>query len=360
VKEHPQSECDLVVLAFVEKYAGATKLDKNKELITKVLLFLSLDEIGEMATALHGKWDIFLAEARAAQSAKVSESKQNTKRGKAAKVSTDEPVETADEVADTQANEAEEAESSKSELGTLVNQFKKKFSGRVSAADIALFGRMLAEGNAAKKIESACQVAHPISTHLAEPQDDFYTAMDDLKRADDVGGGAMIGNLDFATPCLYRYGRLDWEELKVNLVPRQDLVRGTAEAFLATFIKAIPSARKNSMSSPTMPSFVMAVVRSRGEGWSLANAFEEPIQPQGNSGVVMPSIKALDQQWQLVTSGFDEEPSTIKKVVYMVKTLKPVELQNIANQTDVDTKKVMSVESVNELIKIVMGELAGV
>jgi len=104
----------------------------------------------------------------------------------------------------------------------------------------------------------------------------------------------------------------------------------------------------------------MAVVRSRGEGWSLANAFEEPIQPQGNSGVVMPSIKALDQQWQLVTSGFDEEPSTIKKVVYMVKTLKPVELQNIANQTDVDTKKVMSVESVNELIKIVMGELAGV
>ena len=54
-----------------------------------------------------------------------------------------------------------------------------------SAADVALFGRMLASSNR-HNIEAACQVAHAMTVHKAVVEDDFFTAVDDLNR-DDAG-----------------------------------------------------------------------------------------------------------------------------------------------------------------------------
>lgn len=356
-------ETNVLVSAFVEKYAGATKRDKSDNAtLTKVLLFLSKDEMDEMAGDLYSQWDALLADARKAADEKAKqekEKKDKSKRGKSAKAQTEEVTEAETEPTEGEAGEEETAESDKSPFGNLARKFQKKFGGRVSAADIALFGRMLAEGNAAKKVEAACQVAHPLSTHNAEPQDDFFTAMDDLKRDDDVGGGAMIGNLDFTAPCYYRYARLDWDELKENLEPRQDLMRQTAEAFLATFIKSIPSARKNSMPSFTMPSFVMAVVRTRGESWQLVNAFERPVPPEGGRGFIIPSIERLDREWELVKTGYDEEESTVHRVVYMLKTQEPIDLPNIAKDAkDTDDKRGES--NINTLIKEVVDALESV
>jgi hypothetical protein len=42
---------------------------------------------------------------------------------------------------------------------------------------------------------------------------------------------------------------------------------------------------------------LLAVVRQDGMGWSLANAFERPISPRGNDGLVTPSVAALDAYW---------------------------------------------------------------
>lgn len=347
-------EVDIVVPSFITKYSGGTKTDKNGQLITKVLLFLSVDEMKEISDALQAKWQILYTETsaeKAAQDAKEAEKKN--KRGKKSTKTAPLEGESTNTLLVEEPTESEASiEPDKTEMNQLVKQFQKQFGRRVSAADIALFGRMLAEGNEAKKIEAACQVAHPISTHYAELQDDFYTAMDDLQTADDVGGGAMIGNLDFTTPCLYRYGRLDWQELKSNLEPRQDLVRPTAEAFLQTFIRAVPSARQNSMASPTPPSFVMVVVRSRGEAWSLANAFEMPIEQKNGSGIVAPSIKALDEQWELVSSGYDDQPSTISKVFYMIKTRENVDLSYIPKSAG------EPMDNANQLVQSVMDVIA--
>ncbi len=362
-EKHPQDQIDVLVPAFVNNYSGATARDKNNQLVTKVLLFLSKNEMGEMADALHKQWDVLLTDARKVANEKAKqekEKKDNSKRGKSAVAQTEETTEVETEITEGEISEVESEKTAKSELGKLAKKFQKKFGGRVSAADIALFGRMLAEGNAAKKVEAACQVAHPLSTHIAEPQDDFYVAMDDLQRDDDVGGGAMIGNLDFTTPCYYRYARLGWDELKENLEPRQDLVRPTAEAFLATFIKSIPSARKNSMPSFTMPSFVMAVVRTRGESWQLVNAFERPVPPEGKKGFIIPSIERLDCEWNLVKTGYDEEESTVRQVVYMLKTQEPLELPNIAPQADVDKGLVKKEENVNQLVKTVVDALESI
>ena len=48
-----------------------------------------------------------------------------------------------------------------------------------TSADIALFGRMLAE-QPGRNTDGACQVAHLISTHKVDMEMDFYTAVDDL------------------------------------------------------------------------------------------------------------------------------------------------------------------------------------
>ena len=49
------------------------------------------------------------------------------------------------------------------------------------AADLALFGRMLAD-LPEKNIDAACQVAHAISTNKIHSMEmDYYTAVDDIK-----------------------------------------------------------------------------------------------------------------------------------------------------------------------------------
>ncbi len=58
-----------------------------------------------------------------------------------------------------------------------------------TAADIAMFGRMLAD-NPDFNREAAVQVAHAVTTHKVAVEDDFYTAVDDLKKpAEDAGAG---------------------------------------------------------------------------------------------------------------------------------------------------------------------------
>jgi CRISPR-associated protein Cas7/Cse4/CasC subtype I-E len=73
-----------------------------------------------------------------------------------------------------------------------------------TAADIAMFGRMLAD-NADFNREAAVQVAHAYTTHKVTVEDDFYTAVDDLKtKAEDAGAG-FIGELGFGSGLFYLY-----------------------------------------------------------------------------------------------------------------------------------------------------------
>ena len=79
-----------------------------------------------------------------------------------------------------------------------------------TAADIGMFGRMLAD-NPKFNREAAVQVAHAITTHRAVAEDDYYTAVDDLKsrdEAEDAGAGlyrcAGIWGRSLLSLCLRR------------------------------------------------------------------------------------------------------------------------------------------------------------
>ncbi|MCZ7575406.1 MAG: type I-E CRISPR-associated protein Cas7/Cse4/CasC [Ardenticatenaceae bacterium] len=277
-ENRPENERKLVLPFFLQAYAGKLENDGR----TKVLLYLGEDEIERIAALLDSSWEAVVAE--------VAQAEQELEKGTRGK-----------------------KKGSDSAVATVAEQVKKEAREGVTVADIALFGRMLAD-NKLLNVDAACQVAHAISTHRVSMEMDFFTAVDDLQ-PDEVSGAEMLGFTGFNSSCFYRYARLDWEQLVKNLRGDHELARSAVEAFLRAAVAAVPSARQNSMAAHNPPSFLLAVVRSEGGGWSLANAFERPVSAWRDRGFVAPSVEALDAYWGRLTDVYGIQG--VKQIVAM-------------------------------------------
>jgi len=165
------------------------------------------------------------------------------------------------------------------------------------SADIALFGRMLAE-LPDMNVDAACQVAHALSTHKVDMEMDFYTAVDDLNPESETGAG-MMGVTGFNSACFYRYALIHRPQLVDNLGGDEALANEVIRAFLLASVYAIPTGKQNSMAAQNLPSFGMFVVRERGAPCSLANAFAEPVRPLlgRDEDLIGRSIEALAGYW---------------------------------------------------------------
>ena len=172
------------------------------------------------------------------------------------------------------------------------------------AADIALFGRMVATDHSLT-VEGAAMFSHALSTHRADNDIDFYTAVDDLQRLDpsiedeDRAGSGMMGTLEFTSAVYYRYiglnlGLLRDDDHLAEL--SADDFRTVVDTFLRASMLAVPGGRRNSMNAHTLPGYVLGIVREKGQPLQLVNAFEKPLH--GKSGLMEPSISALQQHWQ--------------------------------------------------------------
>lgn len=167
------------------------------------------------------------------------------------------------------------------------------------AADLALFGRMIAD-RPDFNVEAASQVAHAISTNHVTTEFDFYTAVDDLK-PQDTAGADMLGTVEFNSACFYRYANIDIAALLRNLKGDTELARQTVAAFIRATVDAIPTGKQNSMAAHNPPTLVMAVVREHG-AWNLANAFLKPARPEGQLDLMQTSIDQLDTCWAKLAS----------------------------------------------------------
>lgn len=177
------------------------------------------------------------------------------------------------------------------------------------AADLALFGRMLAD-LPERNVDGSAQVAHAISTNAVEVEFDFYTAVDDL-RPEDTEGADMLGTIEFVSSTLYRYANLDLKALAKNLQHDQDLADATTRAFADAFVRSLPTGKQNSMAAHNPPSIAVAVIRDSGR-WSLANAFVEATRPRRQDDLMQLSIEKLGDYWERLTGmyGDDEIVST--------------------------------------------------
>lgn len=150
------------------------------------------------------------------------------------------------------------------------------------SVDIALFGRMVADG-ADINVDAAAQVAHAISVHRVDIESDYYTAVDDYKNReeDDLGAG-MIGTVEFNSATLYRYAALDIDLLRANLgkglredEPLSEPVRRATEVFVECFLTSLPTGKINTFGNHTLPEAVVVKLRS-SRPINFVGAFEEP------------------------------------------------------------------------------------
>ncbi len=244
-----------------------------KEGKTEYLLFLGKDEIDSLAAVCARYWDELHA-------VTPSEGPAPGKRKDAKNAGKD----------------AVPAEVAKELRGTLNGS---------RAADLALFGRMLAD-LPDKNIDAASQVAHALSANQVSMEFDFYTAVDDLK-PNDTAGADMLGTVEFNSACFYRYANVDVEQLHHNLGGDVELAMRALEAFIRASISAVPTGKQNSMAAQNPPSLVLAVVRQSGL-WSLANAFVQPVRADRDGDLVDKSIGRLDQYWGKLTRMYGAGP----------------------------------------------------
>lgn len=177
-----------------------------------------------------------------------------------------------------------------------LNEAVKHALGKKSyAADVALFGRMVADGKE-MNVDAACQVAHALSTHEVKMEMDFFTAVDDLLKENEQGSD-MMGSVYFNSSCYYRYAQVNLKQLQENLGQgNKDVLLASIRGFLQASIAATPTGKQNSTAAQNPISYARVCVRESGAPWSLANAFVKPVTASrsGESNVELDSAKELE------------------------------------------------------------------
>ena len=159
-----------------------------------------------------------------------------------------------------------------------------------TAADIALFGRMLAS-HPRYNMEAAAQVAHAISVHKIVIEDDFFTAVDDLNKGlEDVGAGHM-GETEFAAGLFYLYLCIDKDLLIKNLNGDKELANRALAALVEAAATVAPTGKQNSFGSRARASFILAE-RGGQQPRSLSVAFIKPVDGY-KKGMLANAIQAL-------------------------------------------------------------------
>ena len=176
-----------------------------------------------------------------------------------------------------------------------------------SGIDIALFGRMVAS-TPVLNVDAACQVAHAISTHAAENEYDFFTAVDDEKsrsEEEDAGAG-MMGTVEFSSATMYRYATVNIDMLRHNLGDGEAALRAL-EVFIRGFCLSMPTGKQNTFANRTVPEAVVVTVRE-DQPVSLVGAFEEAVPADAARGYVARSVEALARHAATIEDNYGLEP----------------------------------------------------
>lgn len=156
-----------------------------------------------------------------------------------------------------------------------------------TAADVAMFGRMLADTPKFNR-EAAVQVAHAFTTHRAIAEDDYYTAVDDLKSRDEPedAGAGFLGVQEFGSGVFYLYVCIDRDLLLRNL----DGTKSIRDASLAALVESAatvgPRGKQASFASHARAIYVLGE-KGSAQPRSLAAGFLKPVSgnDQGNLSV---------------------------------------------------------------------------
>lgn len=160
-----------------------------------------------------------------------------------------------------------------------------------TAADIAMFGRMLADTPKYNR-EAAVQVSHAFTTHRAIAEDDYYTAVDDLKSRDEPedAGAGFLGVQEFGSGVFYLYVCVDRDLLLTNLGDTNSVRDASLAALVEAAATVAPKGKQASFASRARAIYVLGE-KGAAQPRSLAAAFLKPVSGSDQGQV---SIEQLE------------------------------------------------------------------
>lgn len=180
------------------------------------------------------------------------------------------------------------------DIKDLKKQVLRKADG---AVDIAMFGRMLASDPDFNR-DAAVQVAHAFTTHRAQAEEDWYSAVDDLNKREDTGAG-HLGEHGMGSGVYYLYVCLNCRLLVENLGGDKALAAKGAEALVHALAKATPRGMQNSYAHHPRAGYIR-VEKGTGQPRDLSGAYFAPIQDNYEAG----SIAALERLAEQVDAAY--------------------------------------------------------
>lgn len=154
---------------------------------------------------------------------------------------------------------------------------KKVLRRADGAVDIAMFGRMLAD-NADFNRDAAVQVAHAITTHGAQAEEDWFSAVDDLNKIEETGAG-HLGEIAFGSGVFYQYVCVNCDLLIENLNGDKDLAAKGMQALVRALAQSTPRGKQNTFAHHPRAHYILAEAGSQAPR-DLSGAFFDSIKKQ--------------------------------------------------------------------------------
>jgi CRISPR system Cascade subunit CasC len=176
------------------------------------------------------------------------------------------------------------------------------------AVDVALSGRMATSG-LMMPVDGALAVAHVLTTHAVDSDIDWFTAVDDLVSDAGETGAGHLNTQEFSSGMFYRYASLNLRQLQENLggASRERALEIASHVahLLAT---VVPSAKQQSFAAHNLADAVLVTFGDMPV--SLANAFEQPVRANGESGFRAPSLQRLLQYFRNAHQAYELDERT--------------------------------------------------
>lgn len=167
-----------------------------------------------------------------------------------------------------------------------------------SAVDVAMFGRMLAD-NPEFNREAAVQVAHAVTTHRVAVEDDFYTAVDDLKETGEDAGAGFMGETGYGSGLFYLYVCVDTELLVRNLGGNADLAKLALKSLVEALATVSPTGKQASFASRARASYILTECGAQ-QPRTLAGAFAKAVKGEDLIGSSIDELTKTCEQMDKV------------------------------------------------------------
>lgn len=159
--------------------------------------------------------------------------------------------------------------------------------GGAQSAEIALFGRMVADSNIS--VEAAVQTAHAFAVHATHIESDYYTFVDDIAEG---SGAAHLGTTGFYSATFYRYANINVEQLVRNFSPnaKKKDVEAAISVYVKSWLLTLPQGHATQFAHSTLPDFIALEVTNTPFTWT--NAVNTPVS---QTNAVAEAVKRFDQ-----------------------------------------------------------------